>query len=396
MNQHRATEGADPIRPITPSPRSNSDDAFPSVEYVRGKLADAELLLTYAAETGVEIDPVLTAHILAARLAETEGWSMQTVEQFIVAFTALSAKLRPVTAESLRLCADEGQVEAIMRPAKRVAFWLAVFILPFSLATFATSAISGALKQDLTTANALAVTLSNELRVPSADETASNHPPADRSETRRGAAAALERGVSQKEVIEQLQAIAATTRSACTHGKQLNFFLAFTLKAEDCNTQLDAKLPDLYEEEARRIEAYQKIRFFAQNADGLVSIAYGALGACVLPVLYALLGACAYLLRLFEEEQRTRTLSDSDGHIARFIIAGIAGGVIGLFNNLNFGQPASVSPLAIAFLVGYAVDVFFAFLEGLIQSFNRPRSGAHAVAAASVAPREERGRISRA
>jgi hypothetical protein len=48
--------------------------------------------------------------------------------------------------------------------------------------------------------------------------------------------------------------------------------------------------------------------------------------------------------------------------------------VIGLFNNFNLGEGASVSPLALAFLVGYAVDVFFTFLEALIQSFNRNRN----------------------
>ena len=34
-------------------------------------------------------------------------------------------------------------------------------------------------------------------------------------------------------------------------------------------------------------------------------------------------------------------------------------------------EEASVPPLAIAFLVGYAVDVFFAFLEGLLQAFTK-------------------------
>jgi hypothetical protein len=53
--------------------------------------------------------------------------------------------------------------------------------------------------------------------------------------------------------------------------------------------------------------------------------------------------------------------------------AAIAGAVVGLF---NFGQGISVSPLAIAFLVGYAVDVFFTFLERLIQSLIKARDSA--------------------
>ena len=36
----------------------------------------------------------------------------------------------------------------------------------------------------------------------------------------------------------------------------------------------------------------------------------------------------------------------------------------------NVTQGATISPLALAFLVGYAVDVFYAFLDGLLHKFN--------------------------
>ena len=51
------------------------------------------------------------------------------------------------------------------------------------------------------------------------------------------------------------------------------------------------------------------------------------------------------------------------------IIGGIAGGVVGLFNNFTLGQSASIPPLALAFLIGFSVDVFLSFLETLSQSF---------------------------
>ena len=43
--------------------------------------------------------------------------------------------------------------------------------------------------------------------------------------------------------------------------------------------------------------------------------------------------------------------------------------MVGLFGDLS--QQAKVSPLALAFLVGYGVEAFFAFLEGLIKTFTR-------------------------
>jgi hypothetical protein len=72
-----------------------------------------------------------------------------------------------------------------------------------------------------------------------------------------------------------------------------------------------------------------------------------------------------------EEQIKLRTFIKSDAHVTRFLIAGIAGGVVGLFNNFYVGQSASVSPLAIAFLVGYSADVFFSFLQGLLETFTR-------------------------
>jgi hypothetical protein len=123
-----------------------------------------------------------------------------------------------------------------------------------------------------------------------------------------------------------------------------------------------------------KINTYQRVRYFAQSVLDTTSVFYGAATTCILPVLYALLGACAYLLRSFEQQIRMRTFAPSNAHAARFVIAGIGGAVVGLFNNFSVSQGASIPPLAIAFLVGYAVDVFFSFLEGLLQTFTRNRS----------------------
>jgi hypothetical protein len=51
------------------------------------------------------------------------------------ALTALTTKLAPVTGESWRLCANDDEAQRTTRSYKRVAFWLAAIIVPFSLAT---------------------------------------------------------------------------------------------------------------------------------------------------------------------------------------------------------------------------------------------------------------------
>jgi hypothetical protein len=79
----------------------------------------------------------------------------------------------------------------------------------------------------------------------------------------------------------------------------------------------------------------------------------------------------------------TRTFTGSEKLMARFLIAGIGGLVVGLFGNFGANQGTVLSPLAIAFLVGYGADVFFVFLDGLLQAFGR--SGGSAAPEAGAA-----------
>ena len=114
------------------------------------------------------------------------------------------------------------------------------------------------------------------------------------------------------------------------------------------------------------------MRQFAQSTRESISTVYGAIAVGILPVLYALLGALAYLLRSYQQQLKDRTFTPFDSHVARFVIAAIGGGVVGLFTNFTSGNAgASISPLAIAFLVGYATDVFFSFLDSFVHTFNR-------------------------
>ena len=130
-----------------------------------------------------------------------------------------------------------------------------------------------------------------------------------------------------------------------------------------------------------RTWVYQQVRYFAQRVVDDVSFYYGAVSSCILPVLYALLGAAAYLLRTFERQVSARTYAPSKADSTRFLIAAIGGAVVGLFSNLTSAPGVTVSPLALAFLVGYGVDVFYAFLENLIQSFTKS-------AGASTSPKQ--------
>ena len=354
-------------------------------------LDDAMLLLTHAAETGIDVDETTRTSILNARAAADPDWNYPGAANLLTALATLAARLRPVTADTLR-ASGSNLANPDIRSLRMWTCVLAVPIILFSVLSFVSSSISIPLRADINTANELLVKLRAELGTPTAPTAGTPEKPT------------LPQGLNEGDVITQLQLYASTVRAIDARARQLNSLVLRAVhdpyenyrwnpklspKEQEANRQtikslfqLPVGLPNMPEALDKLTITYQDVRSFAQNTLDLVSVYYGAVTACLLPILYALLGTCAYLLRNFEEELRTLTFVPSTKtHWARFLIAGIGGTVVGLFN-FALTQSASISPLAIAFLVGYAVDVFFSFLEGLLQAFTKSKSAVSSPAAA--------------
>ena len=366
-----------------------------SPAYFTDMLEDAERLLKYAAEFGIDIDQATRDHVLQARTASSTGWPEQTAANLIAALTTLAARVKPVTAASLKACCDE--TKPTVRTYLIVALCLAILIVPFSVASFLAGAISVNIRADLNTANDLAVKLQGQLGYPQQETPAGTTPTFPCTAFPPATPQEPPTAVDKNEIITELQLYASTIRAIDARARQLKLLVP-NHEPDPCNSirrepakthavfQLPAGLPNLAQAAQDRTTLYQDIRYFAQNLLDDESFFYGAITTCILPVLYALLGTCAYLLRTFEQQMRNRTFAPSEAHSARFLIAAIGGAVVGLFNNFNITQGASLSPLALAFLVGYAVDVFFAFLEGLLQMFTRNTHPAPPPAKAKSSP----------
>jgi hypothetical protein len=351
---------------MQPQPERRRTFADPPA-YFGDALEDAERLLKYASEIGIAVDDDVRNHILQARLASGTEWDEPTAANLLMALGKLAAQLKPVTAASLKACNGSPTVPKYWT----VSLWLAAFILPFSALCFVTSAISGTIKTDISTANDLAAKLREQLGPP---------PPAERPD---GNQTQTKDAISNATVIAELQQFASLIRDIDAGAWQLRLFMfgaatdpfrSIRGNAKEVHKkfQLPEGLNDFAWAAGDRTTVYQDVRYFGQSLVDDVAVFYGAITACFLPVLYALLGTCAYLLRNFEQQLSARTYTPSVADAkARFVIAGIGGAVVGLFNNFVIGQNFSIPPLAIAFLVGYAVDVFFAFLEGMSQKFNK-------------------------
>jgi hypothetical protein len=323
----------------------------------RSLISDAERLVNYAAVAGINVHGNMRQQVFNAKQAIADGKTVQNPTKFLTALTALSKKLKPVSAESLRQCI-EGEAKRTLDQYKLWALLLACFIVAYSIYAFVASANCEAITKDIESANALAVTLSADIER-SPDGLVGSDP----------------------QRIRNLQQFASTFRAIHTRalGFQESRVLAPFLGSDRSEIVEEASLelpPNLTELKYRnvvqdQIRIYQKVRENAKATQEQVSTSFGAITTGLLPLLYALLGATAYLIRAFDAQIKARTFLGGHFWVARLLTAGIAGMVVGLFSGFGSDHGVSLPPLALAFLVGYAVDPFFAFLDGLVKTLTK-------------------------
>src|SRR5262249_17486330 len=198
-------------------------------------------------------------------------------------------------------------------------------IVPFSCISFLTSGMSDAIRKDIASANELAVRLTTQLNTATASSD--------------GVAPWLNARPTPINPVDltTLQQFAATIRALDGRSLQLNRFLLFLRSTDPFHEvrdrpgairdtfELPVPLIDPKGATDRKIETHQKVRYFAQGVLDTTSVLYGAASVCVLPALYAILGASAYLIRSFEQQIKMRTFAPSNAHSARFVIAAIGG-----------------------------------------------------------------------
>jgi hypothetical protein len=93
-----------------------------------------------------------------------------------------------------------------------------------------------------------------------------------------------------------------------------------------------------------------------------------------LPLLYGLMGAMMYALRMLANEIKSLTY-DTDSQTRyrlRIFIGAIAGLMIGLFINPEEIDVVNlIAPMAISFIAGYNVELLFAYMDRIIQEISK-------------------------
>jgi hypothetical protein len=97
------------------------------------------------------------------------------------------------------------------------------------------------------------------------------------------------------------------------------------------------------------------------------------LNGFLLPMLVGTLGGCTYVLRRIDTKVREGTLDASDRphSVFRIMLAAIIGGLLGVVwsseSNIQIGE-MSFSIIAIAFFVGFSLEIVFSVIDAMVSS----------------------------
>jgi len=375
-------------RTISQPPKDNyAPDSFAT-----DALDETHMLLAYAASSGINIDPEVSEAIARARAAnERRNWNADIEARFWPAKSKLSLSVKPVTVDTLA-AGKFGAAAIATRRYFLSTVILAAIIVPISIVMFINTAVSNDVRDLLKENDAAAVAVHEQLvNYQSALEqgTRTTRNPADQKGNAVNSPG-LSEALLSPNLVEKLAQFARVSRQLFAESQVLNSFVLDTAPepwwasaAEDikrANLELNVRagdrasdgFPSIITQGFEKLATYQDIRSFARQTQQMNLVIYGAITAYVLPVAYALLGACAFALRNMAAQTGTKTYQPSYSNRARLIVALIAGTVVGLFN--NFTQGVSVAPLAVALQIGYAVEVFFSFLDAFVHTFESVRN----------------------
>jgi hypothetical protein len=332
-------------------------------------LSDAARVLDYAigrgllSPSGSDVGSMIVTDLVQAQVAARSGTlTTDTVIAFWMAYARLAHLVRPVTAKSLEACQ-----RVSLTGMKVLAFVLVCGIILFSIFLFMCNATLNETSDLIDQQNTAALKLWSDVQVMRAN----------------GDLNRQSDGVMADHVFTEMVEFSRKNVWLLQSSSRLNFWFIppwMRLSIDDVvfnasnrnrldhlNVPPDLSTPTQVVGEAiHQIKAYQYLRDYSLGLYKIDSLVYNSLSTYFLPTVYALLGAFLYGFRFYSRLIKRNEYLPSVANSARYYIASIAGLVVGLFGTLlpkGMGMP----PLAAAFLVGYAVEMFFSRLDALIR-----------------------------
>ncbi|MCP4349810.1 MAG: hypothetical protein GY795_30380 [Desulfobacterales bacterium] len=362
-------------------------------------IREAQLLLTYAAQGGLTLDKnIISVIVRSKHILTSDKWTSDIETEFWLAFNELAKLVYPVSVASLKAIHPFSEQELEKHEAKK-SFFRTVYNFVFNIDenSSAKRSVASYKKWSLVILAALLFVqiywlVGSELT-------------ADIEEAMK----TFESGRKKIENLVAEQELLAAERSylrepdpdSGTSSPQFDEIKAEYKKIKEKQDELTTKLDELYvsvENESYKIDAnhemlnnWRKVWRFVflqklktekpEDTDNMKKkfillkesqIVLDVLHRYALPLLYGLLGAMAYVLRKLSLKIRALTYEE-DSNIRyglRIQLGALSGLAVGWFIDAGSSSlVSSLSPLAIAFLTGYSIEVLFAIMDRLISAF---------------------------
>lgn len=359
---------------------------------------DSRLLLSYAAQTGLAIDEkMLNILINAQYRVDFDEWTNQDEADFWQAFSELNVLIKPVSLESLQAVSlvdtqtYRFRFLRLFNNAYRTAMIYVVLSIVFMVLLLTTQIywlVGEKFSRDLAEFTRQAQQLSQLEGFADGRYTEEYNTLLLKIETTRttlmywstpwNGSPFLDKNddiyrppLAWKKYESQIQNV---QEKLTTVAERLYTFKDFEF--HDSGRELKAiyqrEIDSLTEELIHLKTAYEKERnnYIFTEIEIKTRYVLHVLQRYVLPLLYGLLGAAAYVLRslINDIQQETFTSNSRVKYLLRLFLGALAGVIIGFFIIPKEMRGLSMlSPMALAFLTGYNVEVVFALMDRLIQ-----------------------------
>jgi hypothetical protein len=339
----------------------------------RQALIESDSLLRFAAEKVSNLDPSLSLAIAKSRAAaESDKWTPETSREFWTAFAKLCYLIQPVTVDCLSV--SDQNVESpkwrFWQPKRKISlaerssarylvllFLLLAITIPLQLYVWTCTNLSKEITDIYNSNHAIvnknAETVRNFRAI---TDPALNHP-----YTQEDDRVMEQLRSDREEILSNLELARSETRLL-----QLIATLHTSINLNTASLPDETNWYDDYHHALDRQNAQQAISLTTQVE---VNLVVGIFLSFIMPVLFGTIGAVAFVIRSISDQIKSSTFSQNSPvrHLLRVGLGGLAGAVVGLFNNLS--PQLSLSPLAIAFLAGYGVEGLFSMFDAFIAKF---------------------------
>ncbi len=340
-------------------------------------LEQAGTLLKFAAENKQVPENVIHTIVQTREAVDTNTWTPETSAKFWVAYNSLCVGIKPVTLDTI---SNNDPPSSPARrffwrssvPVSKRAAWISLYILVVLLL------LSIVFQFSVSTASNL---------ISEADKIRSEVTPIAENASQQ--IAAIREELAGKKFSEssltpdQNKAIASIRngfrqiwlKEEAIHEKlKLAYFLTSLRKIGEkweTGTPETRILNSVADFDSNLTRHYSNETYFSSSEER-ASLNIKMLNSALV-LLLGLVGASAYVTRLISEQIKESTFSRTSPirHLVRVALGGLAGAIVG-FGWISSG--ISASPLALAFIAGYAIEPVFATVDNIAEKF-RQHSG---------------------